>query len=65
VIRARVEAFHAGSFLGLPASRRRLRWNSVDMVKAGPDGRLNWRFLISDWESVRRQAQGQPEDLKP
>lgn len=60
VIRARTTAFQAGTFLGLPPAHRLIRWDSVDMVRGGADGRLNWRFLISDWEAIRRQIQGQP-----
>jgi len=60
VIRARVSATHAGTFLGIDATGRRVVWDSIDMVKPGPDGRIVWRFNLNDWESVRRQLAGEP-----
>jgi predicted ester cyclase len=60
VIRARVSATHAGTFLGIDPTGRRVVWDSTDMVKPGPDGRIAWRFSLNDWEGVRRQLLGEP-----
>ena len=60
IIRARVSATHAGTFLGIDPTGRRVVWDSIDMVKPGPDGRIVWRFSLNDWEGVRRQLLGEP-----
>ena len=60
VIRARVSATHVGTFLGVNPTGRRVVWDSIDMVKPGPDGRIAWRFSLNDWEGVRRQLLGEP-----
>ena len=60
VIRARVSATHAGTFLGIDPTGRRVVWDSTDMVNPGPDGRIAWRFSLNDWEGVRRQLLGEP-----
>jgi predicted ester cyclase len=59
IIRARVSATHAGTFLGIDTTGRRVVWDSIDMVKPGPDGRIVWRFSLNDWEGVRRQLLGE------
>ena len=59
VIRARVSATHVGTFLGIDPAGRRVAWDSIDMVKAGPDGRIVWRFNLNDWEGLRRQLLGE------
>jgi len=60
VIRARVSATHAGTFLGIGPTGRRVVWDSIDMVKPGADGRIVWRFSLNDWAGVRRQLLGEP-----
>lgn len=54
---------HAGRFLGVEPTGRRVSWEFLDMYKLGPDGRLNWHFLATDWNLVRLQLLGQAPDL--
>ncbi len=64
VIRARNTAKHTGKpFLGIPASGGQVTYDAVDMYKVGPDGRINWRFLLCDWNGVRQQLLGEQPEL--
>jgi hypothetical protein len=54
---------HTGRFLGIEPTGRRVRWEFLDMYRAGADGRLNWHFLATDWNLVRLQLLGQAPDL--
>jgi predicted ester cyclase len=63
VIRGQNSAVHTGAFLGIEPTGRRVRWEYLDMYRAGPDGRLNWHFLATDWNLVRLQLLGQAPDL--
>jgi predicted ester cyclase len=60
VIRSRNAGRHTGTFLGVPATGRRVEYDSVDMYRAGADGRIAWRFLLCDWNGVRGQLLGEP-----
>ena len=63
VIRGENSAVHTGRFLGIEPTGRRVSWEFLDMYRAGPDGRLNWHFLATDWNLVRLQLLGQAPDL--
>jgi predicted ester cyclase len=63
VIRGQNSAVHTGRFLGVEPTGRRVSWEHLDMYRAGPDGRLNWHFLATDWNLVRLQLLGQAPDL--
>ena len=63
VIRGQNTAVHTGVFLGVAPTGRRVSWEYLDMYRAGPDGRLNWHFLATDWNLVRLQLLGQAPDL--
>jgi predicted ester cyclase len=63
VIRGENSAVHTGQFLGVEPTGMRVRWEFLDMYKAGPDGRLNWHFLVTDWNLVRLQLLGRAPDL--
>jgi predicted ester cyclase len=63
VIRGQSSAVHTGRFLGVEPTGRRVSWEYLDMYRAGPDGRLNWHFLATDWNLVRLQLLGQAPDL--
>ena len=63
VIRAENSGVHTGRFLGVEPTGRRVSWEYLDMYRAGPDGRLNWHFLATDWNLVRLQLLGQAPDL--
>ena len=54
VIRSRVTAVHAGTFLGIPPTGRRVSWEAVDLYRVQA-GRIVWRYLLSDWHAVVRQ----------
>ena len=54
VIRSRVSAVHAGPFLGIPPTGRRVSWDAVDLYRVH-DGRIVWRYLLSDWHAVVQQ----------
>jgi predicted ester cyclase len=63
VVRGENRAVHTGRFLGVEPTGMPVRWEFLDMYKAGPDGRLNWHFLVTDWNLVRLQLLGQAPDL--
>ena len=63
VIRAENTGLHTGRFLDLEPTGRRVSWEVLDMYKLGPDGRLNWHLLATDWNLVRLQLLGQAPDL--
>lgn len=63
VIRGEITAVHTGPFLGIPATKRHARWEFLDMYRVGPDGRLNWHFLVTDWNLVRLQLLDEAPDL--
>ena len=63
IIRGENSGVHAGRFLGVEPTGRRVSWEFLDMYKLGPDGRLNWHFLVTDWNLVRLQLLGQAPDL--
>jgi hypothetical protein len=52
-----------GRFLGLEPTGRRVTWEFLDMYRVGPDGRINWHFLVTDWNLVRLQLLGEASDL--
>lgn len=53
MIRGENSGVHAGRFLSVEPTGRRVSWEFLDMYKLGPDGRLNWHFLATDWNLVR------------
>jgi predicted ester cyclase len=59
VIRGENSGVHTGRFLGVEPTGRRVSWEFLDMYKVGPDGRLNWHLLATDWNLVRLQLLGQ------
>jgi predicted ester cyclase len=63
VIRGENSGVHTGRFLGVEPTGKRISWEFLDMYKVGPDGRLNWHFLVTDWNLVRLQLLGQAPDL--
>jgi predicted ester cyclase len=63
VIRAENTGVHTGRFLDVEPTGKRVSWEFLDMYKVGPDGRLNWHLLATDWNLVRRQLLGQAPDL--
>ena len=63
VIRGENSGVHTGRFLGIEPTGRRVSWEYLDMCRAGPDGRLNWHLLATDWNLVRLQLLGQAPDL--
>lgn len=63
VIRGEITAVHTGPFLGLAPTNRPARWEFLDMYRTGADGRLNWHFLVTDWNLVRLQLLGEAPDL--
>jgi hypothetical protein len=60
VIRSRNFGTHVQPFLGVQATGHHVVYDSVDIYRAGPDGRINWRFLLCDWNGVCRQLIGEP-----
>jgi predicted ester cyclase len=54
VIRGRNSATHTGEFLGVPATGRRISYDTIDMFRVR-DGRIVWRFLLCDWKGVLEQ----------
>lgn len=62
IVRARIMATHSGPFLGILPTHRPIVWDAVDMFRAGADGRIVWRYLISDWEAARKQMRGGTAD---
>lgn len=54
VIRSVISAVHAGEFLGIAATGRKIRYDAVDMYRVA-DGRIVWRFLLCDWKGVLDQ----------
>lgn len=60
VIRSRNSGTHVQPFLGVQPTGRHVVYDSVDIYRAGPDGRINWRFLLCDWNGVHRQLLGEP-----
>ena len=63
-IRLRTQATHTGKpFLGIVASGRRVTYDVIDMYRVGADGRINWRFLLCDWNGIRQQLLGEAPDL--
>lgn len=63
VIRGENTATHVGPFLGVEPTGQRIAWDFIDMYRAGPDGRLNWHFLVTDWNLVRLTLLGEAPDL--
>jgi predicted ester cyclase len=63
VIRGENTGVHTGPFLGVEPTGKRVGWEFLDMYRSGPDGRLNWHFLATDWNLVRLQLLGQAPDL--
>ena len=63
VIRGRATGVHNGDFLGVAPTSKHVSWEFVDMYRAGPDGRLNRHFFVTDWNNVRLQLLGQAPDL--
>jgi predicted ester cyclase len=53
VIRGQNTGVHTGPFLGVPPTGKTVTWQYLDMYRAGPDGRLNWHLLTTDWNLVR------------
>jgi predicted ester cyclase len=53
VIRGQNTAVHTGPFLGVPPTGKTVTWEYLDMYRAGPDGRLNWHLLATDWNLLR------------
>ena len=63
VARTRMSGTHTGPFFGLEATGKRVTWDAVGINRIGRDGRINWRFLLCDWNGARLQILGQPADL--
>jgi predicted ester cyclase len=64
VVRMRAQATHSGKpFLGIPASGKRVTYDMIDMYRVGEDGRINWRFMLADWNGVRQQLLDEMPDL--
>jgi predicted ester cyclase len=64
MIRLRTQATHTGKpFFGIPASGRRVTYDVIDMYRVGEDGRINFRFMLCDWNGVRQQLLGEAPDL--
>ena len=51
VIRGTFDVTHSGEFLGVPATRRRVSFDWIDMYRVA-DGRIVWRFLLCDWKGL-------------
>ena len=51
VIRGTFEVTHSGEFLGVPATRRRVSFDWIDMYRVA-GGRIVWRFLLCDWKGL-------------
>lgn len=59
VIRLHIQTQHTGKpFQGIAASGRIVTFDAIDMYRVGEDGRINWRFLLCDWNGVRQQLLG-------
>jgi len=54
VIRSVVSAVHAGEFLGVAPTGRKVTYDAVDMYRVA-GGRIVWRFLLCDWKGVLDQ----------
>lgn len=63
VIRGENTGVHTGPFLGVEPTGKRVSWEFLDMYRSGPDGRLNWHLLATDWNLVRLRLLGQAPDL--
>jgi predicted ester cyclase len=63
VIRGENTGTHTGPFLGVEPTGKQVRWEFLDMYRSGPDGRLNWHFLATDWNLVRLRLLGKAPDL--
>ena len=51
VIRGTFDVTHSGEFLGVPATRRRVSFDWIDMYRVA-GGRIVWRFLLCDWKGL-------------
>ena len=51
VLRGTFDVTHSGEFLGVPATRRRVSFDWIDMYRVA-DGRIVWRFLLCDWKGL-------------
>ena len=49
----------AGEFPGSPPAGRKASYDAVDMFRM-TDGRITWRFLLSDWKGVIGQLTAAP-----
>jgi predicted ester cyclase len=58
-VRNRVEATHAGEFLGIPATGRRISWDHVAIVKI-KDGRVVGQWAQPDLWGIHRQLTMDP-----
>jgi predicted ester cyclase len=56
-VRLRAEATHTGTFLGIPATGRRIEYDAVDIVRI-ENLKIVWRYLLCDWHSVEKQLRG-------
>lgn len=63
VIRARIEATHTGTFLGVEPTGKGVSFDAVDWYRVGSDGRITWRFLLCDWHGLRLQLLDLQPDL--
>ena len=54
VIRETFEMTHSGEFLGFAPTGRRVCYDRIDMYRV-TDGRIVWRYLLSDWKGLRDQ----------
>ena len=51
VLRGTFDVTHSGEFLGVPATRRRVSFDWIDMYRVA-GGRIVWRFLLCDWKGL-------------
>lgn len=58
VVRAHTTATHSGAFLGIPATGRRVEWDSITMVQVR-DGKVVGQWAQPDLLSIYRQISDQ------
>lgn len=63
VVRRQCTGTHSAEWLGVAPTGKRVQFDAVDIYRLGADGRIDWHFIISDWNHVRLQLLGEAPDL--
>ena len=55
-LRLVVTATHTGNLLGVPATRRSIRWDAVDIYRVTDDGRIREQWAFEDLAAILSQT---------